>query len=223
MQDFLPEAVLESLREHYYAGVMAAEIGYGHNAQNENAVTGALGQALFTPGIRFVEVDGHLYRWRATHEVLSSQGPNTAEKAFGADGVFQLEVLDALGHVLRRKALMFQAKKEWRGANKKLRKQAEDMVAYTESAIVVDYRKTGFTGVAARDVIEAGGNRRFIPPERQHRLAEILGDEFVRCRRGTVGIFWNPETQTLDYETGMQVTRRLKIEHLMTTSVQQIR
>ena len=110
---------------------------------------------------------------------------------------------------------MFQAKKEWRGANKKLLKQAEDMVAYTPSAIVVDYRQTGFTGVAAVDVIEAGGNRRNIPQERQKRLAEILGDEFVRCRRGQVGVFWNPETQVLEFETGRPVPRRVTVEHVM--------
>ncbi len=186
-------------------------------------MTGALGQALFTPGTRFIEVGGHVYRWRAFHEVLSSQGPNTAESEFGGDGVFQLEVLDEAGRVVRRKALMFQAKKDWRGANKKLLKQAEDMVAYTPSAIVVDYRRTGFTGVAAVDVIEAGGNRRFVPQERQKRLAEILGDEFVRCRRGSVGVFWNPETQALELETGVRVTRRVPIRHVMTTSVQQVR
>jgi hypothetical protein len=84
-------------------------------------------------------------------------------------------------------------------------------------------RRTGFTGVAAVDVIEARGNRRFIPPERQKRLAEILGDEFVRCRRGTVGVFWNPETQGLELGTGMRVTRRVPIDHVMTTTVQQVR
>jgi hypothetical protein len=223
MEGLLPEPVLDSLRDHYYAGVTAAELGYGHNSRNENSVTGALGQALFTPGVRFIEIDGHAYRWRAFHEVLSSQGPNTAEHEFGGDGVFQLEVVDREGHVLRRKALMFQAKKDWRGANKKLLKQAEDMVAYTPSAIVVDYRKAGFTGVAATDVIEAGGNRRNIPQERQKRLAEILGDEFVRCRRGQVGVFWNPETQALEFETGTPVPRRVTVDHVMTTTVQQIR
>jgi hypothetical protein len=103
-----------------------------------------------------------------------------------------LEVLDVAGQVVRRKALMFQGKKGWRGANKTLFKQAEDMVAYTPSAIVVDYRKAGFTAVAALDMVEAGGNGRNIPQERPKRLAEILGDEFVRCRRGTIGSLLEP-------------------------------
>jgi hypothetical protein len=109
MEDLLPEFVLESLRDHYYAGVTAAELGYGHHSRNENSLTGALGQARFTPGVRFIEIDGRAYRWRAFHEALSRQGPGTAEHEFGGDGVFQLEVLDPDGHVLRRKALMFQA------------------------------------------------------------------------------------------------------------------
>jgi|ERR1035438_514416 hypothetical protein len=118
---------------------------------------------------------------------------------------------------------MFQAKKNWKGANKQLLEQAEHMVAYTPSAIVVDYRNTGFSGVAAVDVIEAGGNRRRILPDRQKRLAEILGDEFVWCRRGEVGVFWNPGTQALEFENGVRVPRRIRVDHLMTTTVQQVR
>lgn len=222
MRDLLPEAVLQSLREHYYAAVMAAEIGYDRNAENENAVTGALGQALFTPDIRIIQVNGQVYGWRAFHEVLSSQGRGTAEREFGADGVFQLELLDRFRTVVRRKALLFQAKKNWNGANKRLLKQAEQMVAYTPSAIVVDYRHAGFSAVGALDVIKAGGNRRHIPPARNKRLGEILGDDFVWCRIGDVGVFWNPETQTLEFENGTRVPRRIVIKHLMTTIVQQL-
>ena len=70
----LPEPVLESLREHYYAGVMEAEIGYEHNAADEDSVTGALGQSLLTTGIRIVEVDGQFYGWRANPYKLGGRG-----------------------------------------------------------------------------------------------------------------------------------------------------
>jgi hypothetical protein len=222
MQDILPEAVLLSLREHYYAAVMAAEIGYPRNAVNEESTTGALGHALFTPGIRHVVVGGRLYRWRATYEIVPSKGAGAAEKTFGADTVFQLEVLDAAGNVVRRKALMAQAKKNWTGANKKLLDQAARMLQYSPSAIVIDYRVTGFKGVPAGDVVEAGGNRRYIPREREKRLGEILGDDFVWCRRGDVGVFWNPLTQSLELETGVPVVRRITVNHLMTTTVQRL-
>src|SRR5258708_950955 len=113
-------------------------------------------------------------------------------------------------------------KRNGEGRKKSCSNRQRDKVADTPSAIVVDDRQTGFTGVAAVDVIEAGGNRRNVPQERQKRLAEILGDEFVRCRRGQVGVFWNPETQVLEFETGRPVPRRVTVAHVMTTTVQQI-
>jgi hypothetical protein len=95
MQDILPEAVLDDLRDHYYAGVTEAEIGYEHNEADEDAVTGALGQALFTPGDRVVAVDGRFYHWRASHYKLGGRGPGAAEREYGADGIFQLEVIES--------------------------------------------------------------------------------------------------------------------------------
>jgi len=95
------------------------------------------------------------------------------------------------------------------------------MLSYSLSAIVIDYRKTGFRGVAAQDVVRAGGNRRNIPTGRELGLGEILGDEFVRCRRGDVGVFWNPQTQALETDDGVTV-RPVLVNHLMTTSVQRL-
>jgi hypothetical protein len=223
MQDILPDAVLADLREHYYAGVTAAEIGFAHNAADEDSVTGALGQSLLTRGIRFVEVDGQSYHWRAFHYKLGGRGKGAAERKFGADGIFQLEVFDQLGAVMRRKGLLFQAKKEWTGTDRRLMQQVELMAEYSPSAIVVDYRHSGFKGVAGHEVIQAQGNRRAIPVGRDMRLAEILGDDFVRCRRGDVGVFWNSETQTLELESGVPVARALVPAHVMTTTVQRLR
>jgi hypothetical protein len=222
MEDILPEAMLEELRDHYYAGVTDAEIGYEHNARKEDSVTGALGHALLTRGIRFVQIDGQVFGWRASHEILGGGGKDSAEHRVGADGVFQLQVFDEAGRLIRRKALPFQAKKEWRGANKKLFGQAEDMLSYSPSAIVVDYRTTGFRGVAAEEVVRAVGNRRNIATGSDRSLAEILGDEFVRCRRGDVGLFWNPLTQAYERDDGF-VVRALAVNHAMTTTVQRLR
>lgn len=85
------------------------------------------------------------------------------------------------------------------------------MAEYSPSAIVVDYRRTGFKGVAGSEAIAAG---------REVRLAEMLGDEFIRCRRGDVGMFWNPETQSLELDTGIPIERAPA--HIMTTTVQRL-
>jgi hypothetical protein len=222
MQDILPEAVLADLRDHYYAGVVAAEIGYEHNAADEDSVTGALGQALLTPYPRFVQADNHTYAWRASHYKLGGRGKGAAERRFGADGVFQLEVLDEVGTVIRRKALLFQAKKEWKGRDQRLLRQVERMAGYSPSAIVIDYRRSGFKGVAGKEVIEAHGNRRAIRVGGDLRLAEILGDEFVRCRRGDIGVFWNAKTQTLERESGVLFAHRFVPGHIMTTTVRRL-
>ena len=148
MEDILPESVLESLREHYYAGVTAAEIGYVHNAADEDAVTGALGQELFTKGIRFIEDNGRVYSWRAFHYKVGGRGEGAPEGWLGADGIFQLESLSAEGTVLRRKALLFQAKKEWRGTNKRLLDQVEKMAHYSLRPLLLTTAALGLRPLA---------------------------------------------------------------------------
>ena len=58
--------MLRALRDHYYAAVMAAEIGYRLNAVNEEATT-ALRQALLTPNVRYIVDEERLYGWRPAH------------------------------------------------------------------------------------------------------------------------------------------------------------
>ncbi|MCI0626015.1 MAG: hypothetical protein L0387_30965 [Acidobacteria bacterium] len=168
-----------------------------------------------------MEVDNDLYHWRAFHYKLGGRGRGAAEREFGADGIFQLEVRNHFG-VVRRKGLLFQAKKEWRGSDRRLLHQVEQMAEYSPSAIVVDYRRSGFKGVAGGDVIEAKGNRRSLGAGRDLRLAEILGDEFVRCRRGDVGVFWNPETQTLELDSVALMARRVVPRHIVMTTVRRL-
>lgn len=221
MEDILPQPILDTLREHYYAGVTAAEIGFEHNAADEDSVTGALGQALLTRGIRIVEIGDTRFGWRVTHYKIGGRGKGAPEKKLGADGVFQLEVFNEEGQVLRRKALLFQAKKRWRGTDRSLFGQARQMSEYAESAIVIDYEPSGFKAVSGIDVIEARGSRRALRPGSEIRLAEVLGDDFVRCRRGEIGVYWNPETHTLARDTGVLMPGLIP-SHIITTTVRAI-
>jgi hypothetical protein len=170
-----------------------------------------------------VQLNAQSYRWRANHYKLRGRGKGAAERKSGADGIFQLEVLDESGNVLHGKGLLFQAKKEWRGKDQNLLKQVTLLEEYSPSAIVIDYRRSGFTGIAGREVIQAQGNRRAIPSQENVRLAEILGDEFVRCRRGDIGTFWNSETRMLEHEVGVRVTPPPVPQHVITTAVQRMR
>jgi hypothetical protein len=97
------------------------------------------------------------------------------------------------------------------------------MAEYSPSTIVVDYSRSGFKGVGASEVIQAQGNRRAVQERSVVRLAEILGDEFVRCRRGDVGMFWNPQSRSLELDSGERLARGLIPGHIMTTTVQRVR
>ena len=46
-------------------------------------------------------------------------------------------------------------------------------------------------------MVEANGSRKRIYPQEDKPLAEVLGDEFVGCKRGDNGLYWEPETERL--------------------------
>jgi hypothetical protein len=62
MEDILPEPVLTSLRDHYYAGVTKAENWIPAQRCGRGFRNGALGQSLFTPGIMTVQFNGSVYQ-----------------------------------------------------------------------------------------------------------------------------------------------------------------
>ena len=97
MEDILPEPVIHSIRDHYYAGITAAELGYKNNAADEDSLTGALGQSLLTPGLVQVIVNGEVFAWQAYHYKIRGRGKSAPEKDLGTDGIFQIEVFDVEG------------------------------------------------------------------------------------------------------------------------------
>ena len=148
---------------------------------------------------------------------VRGRGARAPENEIGADGIFQLEVLNRRGAVRRRKGLLFQAKKDSNGSDQRLFHQA----AHSRSAIVIDYRKDSCTAVSIAEVIEAGGNRRYVRAAADLRLAQVLGDEFVRCRRGEIGPFWDHDSERL-FLDGILVSPP-DGQEIMQTVVQQIR
>jgi hypothetical protein len=223
MQDILPEAVLLALRDHYYAGVKQAELGFKYGAADEEALTGALGQALVIPSPRILmTTDGAVYGWTVSHQVIGGKGKDADESFLGADGIFELQAFDKSGEVIRRKGLLFQSKKRWRGRNQKLLGQAQKLIRYSPSAVVLNYTPSGYDVVSAGDVIRAEGNRKNLPPESATSLAKVLGDEFVYCRRGDVGLVWSSDPHILYRDGEMLYSRDLTIKHVMTTRVREV-
>ena len=192
----LPPVIVRMLRKHYYAGVKEAEVRFRFHSADEDAVTGALGDRLIEPET-LVTVGRQIYHWSAVYHKIRGRGPHAPEKSVGADGIFQLEVLDQQERFVLRKGLLFQSKIGWKGKNGKLLRQARDLFAHSNTSILVDYSANGHKAIGVREVIAAGGNRRILAPEDDKPLAQVLGDEFVNCSRGDRGLYWEPERERL--------------------------
>jgi hypothetical protein len=144
MRDLLPPHLIDFLRDRYIAGVATAEASFGESRADEDALTGALGQALSMPKpIVFSDASGQ-YAVRVSYQKLRGRGLNAPERLYGSDGLFQISVTDDSGRVLRRKGLPFQSKVNWRGRSKSLAAQSKDMQRSTGEGLVVDYTERGY-------------------------------------------------------------------------------
>lgn len=120
MKNLLPREVLDSLHDRYRAGVDAAEAMFEESEADEDALTGALGQAISMPHAQTFITGQGVYSVRVSYRKIRGRGKGAPEKALGADGIFQSIISDVTGKQLFRKGLPFQSKKRWRGKLKGL-------------------------------------------------------------------------------------------------------
>jgi hypothetical protein len=226
MEDILPEAVLVTLRDHYFAGVTHAELAYRFSAGDEDSLTGALGQVLTTTMSTRVSTETGDFGLRTEYFKLRGRGANAPERRLGADGIFTLDVEDRRTGRRRQKGLLFQAKHRWRHQDRKLVKQVNQMRACDPSAIVVDYSAEGYTAYDGGQVVEAEGRRRNLPEESGRRLAGVLGNEFVRCRIGIVGLRYDSQRELITLERNGNVREVYStleaVQHAVVTTVRSL-
>ncbi len=221
MQHILPEAVISSIRDSYQRGVAIAEKGYIYAQEDEDVVTGALGQALLAED-QVITVDGSVYIWRTIYQKFRGRGKNATEKLLGADGIFQVEIRDGQQDILLRKGLLFQAKNRWQGQDKKLKSQAGALATPPEIGIVIDYSNNGFHSCSAIAAFNADGNRRKLPDNELESLSVTLGDKFLYCRAGIENVFYDPISKTLYLPPGFKPIKKLAYRHVVTTKVIQV-
>lgn len=197
MRDILPPFVFRQLRDHFYARVGQAESSFRHFRADEDSLTGALGQSLLEPQKLWVGPDGEQFVWSTTFHKVRGRGHNAPEKRYGIDGVFELEVVDVVTGTTRRKGLLFQAKNGWQTADRKLLAQTIEMRRLNANGIVIDYADGDYRAFDAGDVVEAGGRRAEVPAQRHYRLAEVLGDQFLECTRGVIGLHYDPDAEVV--------------------------
>jgi hypothetical protein len=216
MRDLLPETLLNLIRDRYLAGVADAEAAFDQSQADEDAVTGALGQAI---AMRYPITfsDGQqIYRLSIDYKKLRGRGANAPEKRFGSDGIFQISVTTADGVVVRRKGLPFQAKSRWRTVDKRLVQQAKVMQQATQGGVIVDFGSTGYFCSPIESVIRVGGSRtKLVQAGGLRRLGQTLANEFLDCKIGHQGLYYDPASE----EFHVLAHRNLEFGHLLTTSV----
>lgn len=210
----LPPELKRIIRDRYLAGIADAEAKYRFSSADEDSLTGALGNNI-SMAHPMIYGDGHRqYRYQISYEKIRGRGAGAPEKSLGADGIFQIEVHDENG--VRRKGLPFQSKKQWRGTDSKLLNQTMDMIRTAGGGIVIDYRPNQYTACRAEDVVHNQGNRRLIDRVgKAESLGQLLGNDFLDCKIGQVGLFYDAETGTWQTETIVPPS----VEHVITTQV----
>lgn len=222
MKDILPASAMKTIRERYYAAVTAAELGFQYNAGDEDALTGALGQALLTPPTIVSDDVGNSFVFAIYHFKIRGRGRGAPEKKLGADGVFQIEVSDTNGKLLRRKGLLFQSKKRWesKGKDTLLSDQASRLAGTPGRGIVVDFDDKGYSTCPCEAAAKAEGNHHRMDKSDFSRLAATLGNDFLECNIGVEGLFYDGTNEILhDPSQDTAIPQELSDRHVFDTRV----
>lgn len=219
MRDILPENLIRQIRDRYLAGVSDAQAKFRFSADEEDSLTGALGQAISTAAPMIYQENGNSYLWQVTYQKLRGRGVGAPEKLFGADGIFEIEVFDAEGQPIRQKGLPFQAMKNWSKPRQKLLDQASDMLHAVGHGIVIDFEDDGYMALPAGAVIQAEGRASAMRESEQLRdLGHVLADDFLDCKIGSIGLHYDRENEVFRSGDG-QV---LAVRHAVETTVKKI-
>lgn len=195
MRDILPDFVVDEIRKQYVAGVADAEAKYKFNAADEDALTGALGSQLSTARPMILNFGGRIYAVEIGVYKTRGHGTGAPEKKDGNDGIFQIEVKQD-GKLLRRKGLPFQAKNLWKGGNKTLVNQCTKMQSRFGSGMAINYHPENYSACQAEAVIGSGGSKKELKASNAIQpLGQLLGNEFLECKVGKIGLYFDPAKQ----------------------------
>ncbi|WP_316233796.1 hypothetical protein [Bradyrhizobium sp. SZCCHNPS2010] len=210
----LPDGLKRIIRDRYLAGIADAEAKYQLNAADEDALTGSLGSNMSMAHPMTYSDGRRQFEYQVSYRKIRGRGAGAPERHLGADGIFQIEVKDETG--AKRKGLPFQSKKGWRGKDSNLLGQTINMIETAGGGIVIDYRPGRYTACLAHDVVQHQGNRRLVDAAgKAQSLGQLLGNDFLDCTIGQLGLYFDPETETWQTETPVPPS----IEHVITTQV----
>ncbi|MFO1436820.1 MAG: hypothetical protein U1F81_00775 [Verrucomicrobiaceae bacterium] len=223
MLDLLPRNVLFSIESHIHQRVADAEYGFQFGEADEDTLTGALGQMLLTrPQDDWDMQNNRQFQWSFTYRKVRGRGPNAPEKTIGADGIFQIEVSDENGKMLRQKGLLFQAKIASKpGSSRKLRDQAELLSQFKRAAILIQYSRHGYSAVPIDQMVQENQTATRAKERILRPLADVLASDFLHCRIGQRELSYDPQRECLVGHGNLDGLSFDDEAHVVTVHIQQ--
>lgn len=195
----LPSQVTDSIRDYVTRAVAQAESGYTSAQEKEDAVTGALGEALRTKEDQLVNVTDSqvpgIWRWSISYANLGSGAIGSTESVVGADGVLEIRV--GAAELDQQKCSLFQAKNT-RRKDAKLLSQCIKMSTWREASFVLSYSSAGYFAYQLDEVLSNKGS--LAKAANGVPLASWIVDWFVGCRNGHTELFYDKTRRRLYWE-----------------------
>jgi hypothetical protein len=208
LSSLLPVEFIKLIRDRIKAGVADAEAKFRLNEEDEDSITGALGQSISTDAPLVLGTPSSAFSFEIESIKLRGRGLDAPEKKLGADAIFQIRILRD-GKIVFSKGLPFQAKKGGGFRNAVVKKQAKDLYASTETGIVVRYANRDYTAADVRDILpNADGSSKLIKTQ---KLSTILGDTFLDCGVGRIGLLYTPESTNVPGAGTFAITTTVRI------------
>ena len=195
IEDYLSNEIIRIIKVYFDEKVSNAEQTFEYHEEDEDVLTGALGQELITKNPITYSNKNRKYSLTISSRKIRGRGQNAPEKITGADGIFKISIIRDNQEVLK-KGLLFQSKKNWKNQDKNLIKQCNNMINHVGSAIVINYTRNGYEAYDAKDVISFNGRRKELLEENKKlTLSNLLGKKFLNCIIGEIGLDYDKESE----------------------------
>ena len=221
---FIPNEVVKSISSHLKRKVARSIDGYLSGIEDEDALTGALGENLRIEN-RKVKVSspeiGGVWTWGISYHKFRGKGPKANENFVGADGIFEL-ILERSGTPFKHsKAALFQAKNNWVGNDTTLLEQSIKLSTWREASFAVNYTSTAYEAYSIDDVIRTRGRKSEI--KRGAPLADYLKDHFIACLIGDSDLSYDGRRRILRWVSmnGETVETQFSMGHRFSIKIRQ--
>lgn len=190
MNDVIPDSIFQPIQTQLVKVGDRAESGWEGGSDEEDTLTGALGEQLQTEWCAPVRISGVRWRWRIRYKKFRGRGKDAFENVTGADGILQIEVMRGLEGDVVFKGLLFQAKKN--GGRGKLLEQVQKMEKVAPGgSVVFVYREEGYLAVEGDAYITPSEDIQDSVEKHLQPLGSFLGKEFLPCNTGVRGMYYD--------------------------------